>query len=30
MLDFLSKWLEHHILVIDKRFGEFLKEKYEK
>lgn len=30
MLDFLSKWLEHHILLIDKRFVEFLKEKYEK
>ncbi len=27
LLDFLSKWLDHHILVIDKKFGEFLKEK---
>ena len=30
VLDFLSKWLDHHILQIDKKFGEFLKEKYEK
>lgn len=27
LLNFLSKWLDHHILVIDKKFGEFLKEK---
>jgi hemerythrin len=27
VLDFLSKWLDHHILDTDKRFGEFLKEK---
>lgn len=27
VLDFLSKWLDHHILETDKRFGEFLKEK---
>lgn len=30
VLDYLSKWLEHHILDIDMRFGNFLKEKYEK
>lgn len=30
VLDFLSKWLEHHILDIDHKFGEFLREKYEK
>ncbi|MGI6124446.1 MAG: bacteriohemerythrin [Acetivibrionales bacterium] len=30
VLDFLSKWLEHHILDIDRKFGEFLREKYEK
>lgn len=27
ILDFLSKWLEHHILQLDKKFGEFLNEK---
>ncbi|NMA65147.1 MAG: hemerythrin family protein [Clostridiaceae bacterium] len=27
LLDFLSKWLDHHILVVDLKFGEFLKEK---
>ncbi len=27
LLSFLSKWLNHHILDIDKRFGEFLKDK---
>jgi len=26
VLDFLSKWLDHHILVIDKKFGSFLEE----
>ncbi|HHU90067.1 MAG TPA: hemerythrin family protein [Clostridiaceae bacterium] len=30
VLDFLSKWLEHHILEVDKKFGEFLIAKYEK
>jgi len=30
VLDFLSNWLEHHILDVDIRFGQFLKEKYEK
>lgn len=30
VLDFLSKWLEHHILDVDIRFGKFLKEKDEK
>lgn len=29
VLHFLSKWLDHHILDVDKRFGEFLKEKDE-
>lgn len=27
ILDFLSKWLDHHILVIDRKFGEFLRDK---
>lgn len=27
ILDFLSKWLDHHILQIDKKFGEFLRDK---
>jgi hemerythrin len=26
VLDFLSRWLDHHILVIDKKFGSFLEE----
>lgn len=26
ILDFLSNWLEHHILDVDKKFGEFLKD----
>lgn len=30
VLDFLSNWLEHHILDVDIRFGQFLKEKHEK
>ncbi|HHY64817.1 MAG TPA: hemerythrin family protein [Clostridiaceae bacterium] len=29
ILDFLSKWLDHHILKIDKKFGEFLRDKNE-
>jgi len=29
ILDFLSKWLDHHILKVDKTFGEFLKSKNE-
>ena len=27
VLDFLSKWLDHHILDTDKKFGNFLEEK---
>lgn len=27
LLDFLSKWLDHHILEMDRKFGEFLREK---
>jgi hemerythrin len=27
ILDFLSKWLDHHILHIDKKFGDFLRDK---
>lgn len=30
ILDFLSTWLEQHILGIDKKFGDFLREKHEK
>ncbi|MGI6084272.1 MAG: bacteriohemerythrin [Acetivibrionales bacterium] len=30
VLDFLSKWLDHHILDIDIKFGNYLREKYEK
>ena len=30
VLDFLSKWLEHHILDIDMKFGDYLREKYER
>ncbi|NLM74756.1 MAG: hemerythrin family protein [Clostridiaceae bacterium] len=30
LLDFLSKWLDHHILDVDMRFGEFLREKHER
>lgn len=26
VLVFLSKWLDHHILVVDREFGKFLKE----
>lgn len=26
ILDFLSKWLDHHILGVDKKFGSFLEE----
>ncbi len=26
VLEFLSKWLDHHILDTDKKFGEFLRE----
>jgi len=27
ILEFLSKWLDHHILHIDKKFGEFVRDK---
>ncbi|MFC1744794.1 bacteriohemerythrin [Candidatus Riflebacteria bacterium] len=27
ILDFLSKWLKNHILLTDKKFGEFLKKR---